>query len=651
MSKVFWRWTKNEVSSENSELIIEGDISSTTWYGDESTPRQLREELAGRSGDLTVHIDSPGGDVWAGISMFNALKKYDGKVTIVVDSLAASIASVIAMAGDEIIMSEGSMLLIHKPWTMIVGNSDDMRDMADYLEKLADNLVDIYVNRTGKSKEEILAMLDGEGTWMSAQEAVEYGFADKAEGAKPTLSEAIKNSLKYTQPVQAAIMQPMMSLKKVLNNTQDETKEEAVEDDAATTKPVDETVEQVEQTQAPVEATENEVATVETVETEGSDETEAVEVSEPTVEENNSDEVKETKEMAHEDIAKAQVQAPAVEAVAKPSVKDYLNNKASVQDFANILAQNAGKEAADVKAAWQSFVETKMAVTNPEALLPAAVITAIEDAFKEGGEIWNAVAKTGLTAIVTALDTVTGEGSRAKGHKRGDDKVEEVITIATRTVRAQFVYKYLTLDKEIVRENQDTGALLRYVLTELPKRVVRELERAIIIGDGRSAPGGGQPDTRITSFVSVKADATAGNAYASTLSVTAGEGAYSKLVRALAEVKADGVRYLVAKSGFMTDALLEQGVNGGFLFAPGTDLAAAFRLGGIITPDWMDADADNDAYVVVLSQYKTVGDTTVENFANFVLKENKNEYLSEIYAGGALGARKAAVAIAAESAS
>lgn len=250
-----------------------------------------------------------------------------------------------------------------------------------------------------------------------------------------------------------------------------------------------------------------------------------------------------------------------------------------------------------------------------------------------------------MTALVTALDTVTGEDSRAKGHKAGDDKKEEVITIASRTVRAQFVYKYRTLDKEIVRENQDTGALLKYVLSELPKRVVRELERAIVIGDGRSAPGAGQPDTRITSFISVKADAAANNAYAKTLTVTAGQGAYSKLINALALVKADGARYLVAKSSFMTGALLEQGANGGFLFAPGTNLAQAFGLASIITPDWMDADTDNDAYVIVLSQYKTVGDSTVENFSNFVLKENKNEYLSEVYAGGALGAGKAAVAI------
>src|SRR5215217_4539982 len=194
MNKKFWSW-KNSVTSDASELIIEGDISSQeSWWGDSATPEMLRDELKEHSGDITVSLNSGGGDVFAGVAMYNALRKHDGNVTIRVDGLAASIASIIAMAGDKIIMSPGSMMMIHKPWTFAMGDSTEMEKVKGVLDSIEQSMLPIYTARTGKTTEDIQEMLESE-TWMTAQEAVELGFADEFIEAKEgiSISDSIKN--------------------------------------------------------------------------------------------------------------------------------------------------------------------------------------------------------------------------------------------------------------------------------------------------------------------------------------------------------------------------------------------------------------------------------------------------------------------------
>ena len=627
----FWKWSKDEVSSNSSELILEGVIASESWWGDEVTPAMFREELKKHSGDLTVRINSPGGDVYAGVSIYNALVEHDGKVTVKVDGLAASIASVIAMAGDSIVMNPGAMMMVHKPWTVAMGNSDELEEAAAYLKKVGSSIVPIYTERTGQTEEKVNELLEAE-TWMTASEAVELGFADEAIKPKSNLSDAVNNALNYLKPVNNALMQPVMSIKTKLEAEHDANKVE--EDNVSTDTP--KTTEEVVVEPEPTPAQPTEPEPEPTAPTEPKDEEK---VNNPVKEETNKmDDDKTTA------IAQAQVITPENQAPVAPTatVKDYLKSKDSLEDFANVLAANAGREAKDVQAAWKSHISTKMNITNPEVLLPEGIINAIDDAFKQGGEIWNLVNKTGLDVFKVAWDTVTGENSRAKGHTRGDTKGEETITLEARTIRPQFVYKYLTLDKETVRENRSSGALLRYVLSELPKRVVRELERAIVIGDGRA----NDSDYKISKFVAVKADAAANNIFASRFVPEAGASRYESILQAADLLEADGPVYMVAKKGFLTNVKLEKTVNGGYLFQPGANLADAFELAGVIKPDWMADDADNDAYLVTFSEYRTVGDNSVEAFSNFVLKENKNEYLQEIYAGGALSARKAAVAIA-----
>lgn len=176
----FWKF-KNQVSHDGpSNLYLEGTIASETWWGDEVTPEAFRNELRQMKGDLLVHINSQGGDVFAGVTIYNALKDYSkgkGKVTVKVDGLAASIASVVAMAGDEIIMSPGSMMMVHNPWSMGVGSAEELRKAADTLDEIKDAILPIYTERSGLSDEEVQDLMDNE-TWMTAEKAVELGFAD-----------------------------------------------------------------------------------------------------------------------------------------------------------------------------------------------------------------------------------------------------------------------------------------------------------------------------------------------------------------------------------------------------------------------------------------------------------------------------------------
>ena len=177
MSK-FWK-LKNLVDSSGSTLILDGPISSETWWGDEVTPQLFRDELKKiTSNKLTVQINSPGGDVWAGVSIYDALKDLDAEVTVKVSGLAASIASVIAMAGDKIIMTPGSTMMIHRASMIAMGNTDDMQKAIEMLKTVEEGIENIYVDRTGQTKEAVKDMMEAE-TWMSAEKAVELGFADE----------------------------------------------------------------------------------------------------------------------------------------------------------------------------------------------------------------------------------------------------------------------------------------------------------------------------------------------------------------------------------------------------------------------------------------------------------------------------------------
>ena len=179
--KKFWNW-QNQTDKTNPEqtsrtLFLNGTIADESWYDDDVTPQLFKNDLYADSGDVTVWLNSPGGDCVAAAQIYNMLKEYPGNVTIKIDGIAASAASLIAMAGDNILMSPVSMMMIHNPLTMAIGNADDMQKAAAMLDEVKESIINAYELKTGLSRAKLSHLMDDE-TWMNAVKAVELGFAD-----------------------------------------------------------------------------------------------------------------------------------------------------------------------------------------------------------------------------------------------------------------------------------------------------------------------------------------------------------------------------------------------------------------------------------------------------------------------------------------
>lgn len=180
-------------SATKAEIIIYEQIGESFWGGGISA-KSFSEELKKLDpsvNEITVRINSPGGDVFDGIAIYNRLKQHKAKVIVCIDGLAASIASVIALAGDEIQMGEGALFMVHLPWTMAMGNRNDLENTINRLVDVEDQLVRIYKNKTGMDSTEIKKMLEQE-TWMDADQALDMGFVD--------------TKVEETVPIAAAVM-------------------------------------------------------------------------------------------------------------------------------------------------------------------------------------------------------------------------------------------------------------------------------------------------------------------------------------------------------------------------------------------------------------------------------------------------------------
>ena len=201
--KKFWNFIQNEDTSE-TELLFNGPISEDTWWGDEVTPALFRDELAKVSGNLTVWLNSPGGDVFAASQIYSMLKNHKGKVTVKIDGIAASAASVVAMAGDETLISPTGMLMIHDPITLAYGNKTDMEQTITLLEEVKESILNAYVQKSHQSRE-TLSQLMSEETWMNAEKALELGlvdgilFADSPAPSTQTEPQPVQYSAKHTQ--------------------------------------------------------------------------------------------------------------------------------------------------------------------------------------------------------------------------------------------------------------------------------------------------------------------------------------------------------------------------------------------------------------------------------------------------------------------
>ncbi|MDP2358358.1 MAG: Clp protease ClpP [Beijerinckiaceae bacterium] len=187
-------FTAKAAADSSADVAIYDEIGM--WGVSARDFRDALKEL-GQVEQINLSINSPGGSVFDGIAIHNMLARHKAKVTVHIDGVAASIASVIAMAGDEIVMPQNAMMMIHNPAGVVVGQSKDMRDMAEALDKIRDAIVSSYSQRTKMQRDEINALLDAE-TWLTADEAVEMGFADRT--TEPVQMAASFDLSKFKHP-------------------------------------------------------------------------------------------------------------------------------------------------------------------------------------------------------------------------------------------------------------------------------------------------------------------------------------------------------------------------------------------------------------------------------------------------------------------
>lgn len=174
MKRKFWNWVS---SDDGRTLYLDGAIADETWFGDEVTPKQFKAELLREEGDITIWINSPGGDVFAASQIYNMLMDYKGKVTVKIDGIAASAASVIAMAGTDVYISPTGLMMIHNPMTIAFGDTGEMEKAISMLSEVKESIINAYEIKTGLSRTKLSHFMDSE-TWFNAKKAVELGFAD-----------------------------------------------------------------------------------------------------------------------------------------------------------------------------------------------------------------------------------------------------------------------------------------------------------------------------------------------------------------------------------------------------------------------------------------------------------------------------------------
>lgn len=337
--------------------------------------------------------------------------------------------------------------------------------------------------------------------------------------------------------------------------------------------------------------------------------------------------------------------------------KTWLDSNDAMIAFERALIDTDNKGVEAFHREWADTVNRNMSDTasfgvnadNVNKFIPTEAITTISDALNtRGSGLWNLLRKTGLDRL-TIGGNVNGltEQTRAHGYpvtKYGSEKTKQVLSFVKRELQADYTYKYITLNKGDIRRTQRPGALLRYVLQELPNYIIQTIERQITLG--------GYDD--MTHFRSVVTDAADnlsewnGNRFALSYTMT-NAAPLMDFVRASHMVRAQGNKVLLCNADTVADLLMSADANGNTYIALGGDntLARAIGVNQIITPEWWTDSDDTKTMGVIMtaSHYPLVGDTSIEAFTNFALSTNTNEYLQEIYAGGGLDAEKSAVVI------
>lgn len=174
--KKFWNWVKDE-NTDTRTLYLDGVIAEDSWFDDDVTPKAFKKDLFAGEGDIVIWLNSPGGDCIAASQIYTMLMDYKGKVTIKIDGIAASAASVIAMAGTTVLMAPTALMMVHNPLTVAIGDSEEMQKAIDMLSEVKESIINAYEIKTGISRTKLSHLMDAE-TWLNANKAIELGFAD-----------------------------------------------------------------------------------------------------------------------------------------------------------------------------------------------------------------------------------------------------------------------------------------------------------------------------------------------------------------------------------------------------------------------------------------------------------------------------------------
>ena len=174
--KKFWNWARYE-DSDARTLYLDGTIAEESWFDDDVTPKAFKTDLIAGEGDIVIWINSPGGDCIAASQIYTMLIDYKGRVTVKIDGIAASAASVIAMAGTEVLMAPTALMMVHNPLTIAIGDSEEMQKAISMLDEVKESIINAYEIKTGQSRAKLSHLMDAE-TWLNANKAIELGFAD-----------------------------------------------------------------------------------------------------------------------------------------------------------------------------------------------------------------------------------------------------------------------------------------------------------------------------------------------------------------------------------------------------------------------------------------------------------------------------------------
>jgi len=174
--KKFWNWARDDNSGART-LYLDGVIAEESWFDDDVTPKAFKAELTAGEGDIVIWLNSPGGDCIAASQIYTMLMDYKGKVTVKIDGIAASAASVIAMAGTTVLMAPTALIMVHNPLTVAIGDSEEMQKAIAMLSEVKESIINAYEIKTGQSRAKLSHLMDAE-TWLNAKKAIELGFAD-----------------------------------------------------------------------------------------------------------------------------------------------------------------------------------------------------------------------------------------------------------------------------------------------------------------------------------------------------------------------------------------------------------------------------------------------------------------------------------------